>query len=83
MKQKALPAWQLFDDLPPEAQQQVLAFIEFLRERYAPERRRARAKRTGLADDPFIGMWRKRQDMADSTAWVRNVREREWVTRRE
>lgn len=31
-----------------------------------------------LINDSFIGMWSDRQDLADSTAWVRGVRENEW-----
>ncbi len=30
------------------------------------------------ANDPFIGMWQERQDMDDSTTWVRNIRHSEW-----
>jgi hypothetical protein len=26
-------------------------------------------------DDAFIGMWQDREDLADSSAWVRSVRE--------
>ncbi len=72
--------WQEFTSLPPEAQQQVMEFIAFLRQRHKPGRaaRRAR-KRPNLADEPFIGMWRDREDMQDSSAWVRRLREREWM----
>ncbi len=31
-----------------------------------------------LINDSFIGMWSDRQDLADSTAWVRGLRETEW-----
>ncbi|MEA5604022.1 hypothetical protein [Nostoc sp. UHCC 0252] len=31
-----------------------------------------------LINDNFIGMWSDRQDLADSTAWMRGVRENEW-----
>ncbi|WP_375510518.1 hypothetical protein [uncultured Nostoc sp.] len=31
-----------------------------------------------LINDSFIGMWSDRQDLADSTAWVRGIRENEW-----
>lgn len=64
--------------LPPEAQQQVLDFIAFLKTRYRTVSRPIQAKRTNLADEPFIGMWRDRADMQDSTAWVRHLRHREW-----
>jgi hypothetical protein len=31
-----------------------------------------------LKDEPFIGMWKDRKDMQDSSAWVRSVRYQEW-----
>jgi hypothetical protein len=34
-------------------------------------------RKTDLADEPFVGMWRNREDLKDSR-WVRNIREREW-----
>jgi hypothetical protein len=30
------------------------------------------------AKEPFIGMWKDREDMNDSSFWVRQVRQREW-----
>jgi len=64
--------------LPPEAQEQVLDFMAFLKTRYPPAPTAKRARRTKLADEPFIGMWRANEHMQDSTAWVRNLRQREW-----
>ncbi len=64
--------------LPPEAQKQVSDFVAFLKTRYPPQQRARKAKRTKLADEPFIGMWRDRDDMRDSTAWVRRLRVSEW-----
>jgi len=29
---------------------------------------------TGFHAEPFVGFWRDREDMADSTAWVRRLR---------
>ena len=71
--------WREFLGLPPEAQQQVADFIAFLQSRYKKIRSDQKANQGNLADDPFIGMWRDREDMQDSSTWVRNVREREWV----
>jgi len=31
-----------------------------------------------LRDEPAIGMWKERQDMQDSTEWVRNLRRNAW-----
>ena len=64
--------------LPPEAQKQVLDFIAFLKARYPTTHPVREMRRTKLADEPFIGMWRDREDMQDSTAWVRSLRQREW-----
>ncbi|MEX0703605.1 MAG: DUF2281 domain-containing protein [Planctomycetales bacterium] len=63
--------------LPPEAQRQVGDFIAFLRQRYR-ERPTGRARTVDLAKEPFIGMWRDRTDLEDSTAWVRSARKAEW-----
>jgi hypothetical protein len=30
------------------------------------------------ANEKFIGMWKDRQDLADSTEWVRKLRANEW-----
>ncbi len=73
--------WHEFDALPPEKQQQVVDFITFLQTRYALPHSTRTGKRTPLTSEPFIGMWRKRKDMQDSTAWVRHIRSREWMSR--
>lgn len=71
--------WREFTTLPPEAQQQVADFIAFLLTRYEQFRSGQNTNQTNLTDEPFIGMWRDREDMQDSNAWVRSTREREWV----
>ena len=30
-------------------------------------------------DEPFVGMWKDRQDLEDSTAWVRSIRHQHWI----
>ncbi len=72
--------WREFAALPPEAQQLVVDFIAFLRTRSKQARSGKKVKPAGnLTDEAFIGIWRDRTDMQDSSAWVRHVREREWV----
>jgi hypothetical protein len=64
--------------LPDDDRRQVADFIAFLRfraKRRRPERPR---KRAPLSHEPFVGIWSDREDMADSVAWVRSLREREW-----
>lgn len=62
--------------LPPEAQRQVADFISFLKTRY--KKRQKSARRNNIANDPFIGMWKDREEMKDSSKWLRNVRDSEW-----
>jgi hypothetical protein len=64
--------------LPPEAQREVIDFIAFLKTRYPTAPDLSVTNRTELTDEPFVGMWRDREDMQDSTAWVRNMRRSEW-----
>ena len=66
------------DSLPIEAQKQVIDFIAFLKTRYSTVPVSPKAKRIRLSDEPFIGIWQGREDMRDSTAWVRSLRHREW-----
>ena len=61
--------------LPPEAQRQIDDFITFIHQKYAPA---ALPQTSNLEDEPFIGMWRDREDMADSTQYVRELRKSEW-----
>lgn len=65
--------WQRLSRLPERDQQKVEAFIEALE-------RKQRGKRPpgALSDEPFIGLWKDRDDLADSTTWVRDLRAGEW-----
>lgn len=66
-----------FAALPPHAQREVADFIAFLRQKYCQTQPTSNSK-TDLADEEFIGMWKDRQDLADSSSWVREIRAREW-----
>ena len=64
-----------FAALPSEAQRQVIDFIDFLKTRYSGM---GDEGESDFSDEPFIGMWRDREDMRDGNAWVRNLRNTEW-----
>lgn len=66
--------------LPPEAQKQVEDFVAFLQLRYvaAPPKKTRRIK---LTQEPFIGMWKDRDDMRSSVEWVRELRQSQWRRR--
>jgi len=66
------------ESLPPDAQKQVLDFVAFLKARYPSTRPTKTARRTRLSAEPFIGMWKDREEMQDSAVWVRTLRQREW-----
>lgn len=70
-----------FSALPPELQEQVLDYIAYLKKRYLSTARQT-ATRIPLKKEAFVGMWADRQDMEDSTAWVRDLRRSEWEKRR-
>jgi hypothetical protein len=64
--------------LPPEAQKMVIDYIAYLCLHYTQALEEETEKLPDLQDEPFIGLWRDRADMADSEAWVRATRTREW-----
>jgi hypothetical protein len=64
--------------LPPEAQKEVIDFVAFLKVRYPTKQSAGKTKRIKLSDEPFIGMWRGREDIKDGVAWVRSLRKQEW-----
>jgi len=66
-----------FSALPPEARREAEDFIAFLRERYG---KKNEEMATGdLREESFVGMWKDREDLQDSSAFVRNLRETEWT----
>jgi hypothetical protein len=83
MRQKMEPE-KIFDDisnLPPEAQRQVVDFIAFLRTRYKRSEKEKQTERINLVNEPFIGIWKDREDMNNSSKWLRNIRKTEWGTK--
>jgi hypothetical protein len=67
-----------FSSLPPEAQRQVADFIAFLLVRYGRSESIENHESSHPATDGFIGMWRDRADLQNSSIWVRMMRRREW-----
>jgi hypothetical protein len=64
--------------LPVEAQCQVADFIAFLQQRYVANQITQKTRQTERKKQPFIGMWHNRQDLSDSSSWVRKTRKSEW-----
>ena len=38
----------------------------------------ARRKVLDIDNEPFVGMWSDRQDLTDSSKWVKQLRQNEW-----
>lgn len=71
--------WRELMALPPDAQQQVLDFIAFMQSRYQTETADEAPSSTVVwQKHPFVGMWKTREEMDDSTLWVRQQRRQEW-----
>ncbi len=70
--------WQQFTTLPPDAQRSVADFIAFLKQRYQPSPPPEPPPATDWRSDPFIGLWQDREDLQDSSQWVRATRSDEW-----
>ena len=63
--------------LPPEAKQQAQDFVDFLYERYVNDETRKSTKKS-ILESSFFFMFKDREDMQDSTDWVRKVRKSQW-----
>jgi hypothetical protein len=64
--------------LPPEGQRQVIDFIAFVSQRYGHSQLSEKPV-ADLRAEGFVGIWQDRDDIKDSGAWVRRVRESEWT----
>lgn len=65
--------------LPTEAKREVEDLVTRLRKRYASVRASKSVESNGLETEGFIGMWGDREEMTDSTAWVRGVPDKHWA----
>ena len=61
----------IINSLTPEER---LTLEEKLQDRTLP----TEIEQSNLEDEPFVGMWKDREDMKDSSQWVRQVRQQEW-----
>ncbi len=64
--------------LPPEGQRQVIDFIAFIRQRCG-QSREVENNPSDLFAERFVGIWQDRNDLNDSSEWVRLHREAEWT----
>jgi hypothetical protein len=60
--------------LPAEKLPRVAEFVEKLKQETHP----AVSAGGDLLTEPFIGMWKDRKELEDSTRWIRDLRKGEW-----
>ncbi len=65
--------------LPETAQQLVVDFVAFLKQRYNQQQTMT-PNPINLENEPFVGMWSDRSEMQDSVAWVKQIRRQHWHT---
>lgn len=76
--------WKQFSALPPTSKKLVEELVSALGTSTAESPTAASTALTvkplskKRTSQPFVGMWRDRDEMADSAAWVRNQRQQEW-----
>jgi hypothetical protein len=68
---------QEIDSLPLEGQRQVIDFIAFVRQRYSQTQLNEQTP-LNISTESFVGMWKDRDDLKDSSEWVHRIRETEW-----
>lgn len=66
--------------LPTEAQQEAADFVEFLSKKYIQKPEETDfTKKKSIVENSFRGVWKDRDDLQDSTKWVRELRKSRWA----
>ena len=66
--------------LPSESQQEAADFVEYLSQKYIQQPIDSNSTRKkSILESSFRGMWKDREDMQDSTKWVRELRKSRWA----
>lgn len=66
--------------LPSEAQQEAADFVEYLSQKYIRQSvDSSSSKKKSILESSFRGMWKGREEMQDSTKWVRELRKSRWA----
>ncbi len=66
--------------LPSEARQEAADFVEFLAQKYIQKSEETDIpKKKSILKNSFRGVWKDRDDLQDSTKWVRELRKSRWA----
>lgn len=73
--------WKQYSALPPTSQKLVEELVSALGTTTVssvPGVSTTKKRPRNLTVQPFFGMWKDRDDMKDSSTWVRELRRRQW-----
>ena len=66
--------------LPSEAQKEAADFVEFLSQKYIQKTEETDfPNKKSILENSFRGIWKDRDDLQDSTKWVRELRKSRWA----
>ena len=66
--------------LPSEAQQEAAEYVDYLSQKYIQQPAEPNSfQKKSILESSFRGMWKDREDMQDSTKWVRELRKSRWA----
>lgn len=66
--------------LPAEAQKEAADFVEYLTQKYIRKPEEGdKIKEKSILENSFRGVWKDREDLQDSTKWVRELRKSRWA----
>jgi hypothetical protein len=66
--------------LPAEAQQEAADFVEYLSKKYIRKTEETdSSNKKSILENSFRGIWKDREDLQDSTKWVRELRKSRWA----
>lgn len=65
--------------LPPEAQKQASDFVDELYQQYVKGETSKEPEAGNASESSYFGILKDREEMKDSTEWVRKVRKSQWT----
>lgn len=69
------------EQLSPGAKKQAQDFVDFLYQHYVGGKKKDKDEPSSISDSSFFGIWKNREEMKDSTQWVRDLRKSQWANK--
>lgn len=68
-----------YRSLSATSRRRIDALVASIEQAEQPTKRVSKAPLASIAEEPFVGMWSDRPEMADSVEWVRDLRRQQWT----